>query len=78
MAENWRRERAESLLRGRFATWLDDLTDNQVRELLENWDNVMNDAALTRVESWEIATATIAELRSQQPGQAVDRTPPSG
>ena len=57
---------ARPWLRAAFATWLDELDDAQLAALRENWANVMDDAALDRVDSWVIAGRAIAELRDQQ------------
>jgi hypothetical protein len=51
-------------LRIRFRNWLGDLDDGQLAALADNWENVMNDAALDRVDSWVIADRAIAALRS--------------
>lgn len=50
-------------LRLRFREWLRSLSDNQLTALDKNWENVMNDAVLDRVDSWVIAARTSAELR---------------
>lgn len=57
----------EPALRNRFRNWLGELDDDQIAALAENWDNVMDDAALDRVDSWVIAARAIAELRSRPP-----------
>jgi hypothetical protein len=62
-----RHDRTEPGLRMRFRSWLDSLDDDQIAALAENWDNVMDDAALTRVDSWVIAGRALAEIRSKQP-----------
>lgn len=48
-----------------FRAWLDELDDAQLAALAGNWDNVMNDAALTRIDSWIIADRTIAAIRAE-------------
>lgn len=46
---------AEQRLRVYFRIWLGELNDTELAALNENWDNVMNDAALDRIGSWVIA-----------------------
>jgi hypothetical protein len=58
------RTEAESGLRSRFRSWISDLDDDQLAALAANWENVMEDAALDRVDSWVIAGNAIARLRS--------------
>lgn len=53
----------EPSLRTKFRNWLADLDDNQMAALADNWDNVMNDAALDRIDSWIIVEKAITELR---------------
>jgi hypothetical protein len=53
--------------RERFRSWLLDLDDEQLTALLDNWDNVMDDAALDRLDSWVIADRTVARLRGEAP-----------
>lgn len=60
------RDSAERELRGWFRNWLADLDDDQIVALEDNWENVMSDAALDRVDSWVIADRAIAKLR--EPG----------
>jgi hypothetical protein len=62
-----RQENTEPALRVKFRNWLAELDDDQVAALAENWDNVMDDAALDRVDSWVIAGRAIAELRTRPP-----------
>lgn len=65
-----RQQVTEPRLRVLFRNWLADLDDDQVAALAENWDNVMNDAALDRVDSWVIAAVTLARLREPHgPGE---------
>lgn len=59
----------ESFIRALFQTWLMELDDDQLAALKANWDNIMGDAALDRVNSWVIAGNTIANLRSRPPGE---------
>jgi hypothetical protein len=54
----------EQRLYAQFHAWLEELSDVQFAALAENWDNVMNDAALDRIDSWVIADRTIAEIRA--------------
>lgn len=63
------RDERESRLRGRFRNWLTDLDDDQLTALAGNWDNVMGDAALDRIDSWIIAETAIAALRDKQAEQ---------
>ena len=58
---------AESVARNLFQTWLMELDDDQLAALVANWENVMDDATLTRVDSWVIAGNVIADLRSRPP-----------
>jgi hypothetical protein len=58
----------ERALGRRCRDWLAELSDEQLVALAANWENVMNDAALDRVDSWVIAGRAIAELRSQPEG----------
>ena len=52
----------------RFQTWLAGLSDEQLAALDDNFTNVMEDAALDRIDSWIIADKAIAEIRKgQQP-----------
>lgn len=52
----------------RFRTWLASLSFEQLAALEDNFTNVMDDAALDRIDSWIIADKTIAEIRKgQQP-----------
>jgi hypothetical protein len=53
----------EALLLARFRAWLGELNGSQRAALAENWENVMNDAALDRVNSWIICGNALAELR---------------
>jgi hypothetical protein len=53
----------ESWLRASFQAWLSGLSNEQIIALADNWENVMNDAALDRIDSWIIAEKAIAELR---------------
>jgi hypothetical protein len=55
------------IARERFRSWLLDLDDGQLAALDENWDNVMDDAARDRIDSWVIAGNAIAELRRRSP-----------
>ena len=55
------------MLRSRFRNWLTDLDSDQLAALAANWENVMNDATLTRVDLWVIAGNVIADLRSRPP-----------
>jgi hypothetical protein len=64
------RRGTESWLRAQFQSWLADLDDDQLAALTANWDNVMNDAALDRVDSWVIAGNAIADLRTRPPGES--------
>jgi hypothetical protein len=59
------RTATEARLRSQFRSWLVDLDDGQLAALAANWDNVMDDAALDRVDSWVIAGNAIARLQSQ-------------
>jgi hypothetical protein len=59
-----RQARIEPRLRVKFRNWLDELDDEQIEALADNWLNVMDDAALDRIDSWVIADKTIAELRA--------------
>jgi hypothetical protein len=61
------RTEAESGLRSRFRNWLTDLDDDQLAALAHNWENVLDDAALDRVDSWVIAGKAITDLRSRPP-----------
>ena len=61
------RRSAESVARGLFQTWLMELDDDQLAALVANWDNIMSDAALDRIDSWVIAGNAIADLRSRPP-----------
>jgi hypothetical protein len=58
------RTQAQGSARRRFDYWLSQLNDTQLEVLLANWDNIMNDATLTRIESWVIAEKAIAEIHS--------------
>ena len=60
------RRRNEMISRARFQTWLLELDDTQLSALVANWENIMDDAALDRVDSWVIAGEAIADLRSRQ------------
>jgi Mn-dependent DtxR family transcriptional regulator len=60
-----RQQVTEPRLRVKFASWLAGLDDDQAAALAENWENVMNDAALDRVDSWVIMAATLAKLRAE-------------
>lgn len=62
------RTETESRLRSQFRSWIADLDDDQLAALAANWENVMEDAALDRVDSWVIAGNAIAELRSRPEG----------
>lgn len=53
-------------LTSKFRGWLTELGSEQLAALAENWDNIMDDAALTRINSWLIADKAIAELRAAQ------------
>jgi len=61
-----RKGRIEPALRVRFHNWLTELNDAQIAALADNWDNVMDDAALDRIDSWIIADQTLAELRRKR------------
>jgi hypothetical protein len=66
MAGTGRAETTEPRLRVKFRAWLAELDDAQLAALAENWDNVMDDAALDRIDSWVIAAATLAKIRENQ------------
>jgi hypothetical protein len=68
------RTEAESRLRSRFRGWLAELDDDQLAALAHNWENVLDDAALDRVDSWVIAGKAITDLRSRPPVQALVHT----
>lgn len=59
------RDSVESGLRSQFRSWLMELDGSQLAALAHNWENVMDDAALDRVDSWVIAGRAITELRSR-------------
>ena len=61
-----RRWSREAAARGLFQAWLMTLDDGQLSALVVNWDNVMDDAALDRVDSWVITGNALAYLRSGQ------------
>lgn len=64
-----RRKATESLIRGLFQTWLTERDNDQLAALAANWENVLDDAALDRVDSWVIAGNAIEKLRSDpEPG----------
>jgi hypothetical protein len=54
-------------LQRRFRGWLAELDDGQLAVLAANWENIMNDAALDRVDSWVIARTAIAALHAGPP-----------
>jgi hypothetical protein len=66
MTMDEKRALAEPRLRQKFRSWITDLDDDQLAAFLEHWDNVMDDAALDRIDSWITAEKAIAELRSRQ------------
>ena len=64
MDEQQRRS-SEAAVRGLFQAWLMELNDGQLSALVTNWENVMDDAALDRVDSWVIADKAIEKLRQE-------------
>lgn len=56
----------QAVLMRRFMAWLLTLDETQLAAFTENWGNVMDDAALDRIDSWVIADATIANLRKSR------------
>lgn len=53
-------------LAARFEDWLAQLDEPQLAALELNWENVMDDAALDRVDSWVIAGSAITALRAAE------------
>lgn len=67
----------EKRLRVKFIYFLDDLDDEQVVALEENWSNIMEDAALDRIDSWIFAGVAIAELRKADDEKRAGKDAPS-
>jgi hypothetical protein len=60
-----RRDPTEQRLRGKFRNWLIDLEDDQLAALDENWDNIMGDAALDRIDRGSDHTVSVTREREK-------------